>query len=80
MPLRRRLQEALPVALKARERATVAALRSALAAIANAEAVTAPTGTERGLAIEHSPVGVGAAEAQRRVLAPAQVERIVRAE
>jgi uncharacterized protein len=37
--LRQRLSRALPVAMKARDRVAVAALRSALAAIANAEAV-----------------------------------------
>ena len=37
--LRERLSRALPVAMKARDRVAVAALRSALAAIANAEAV-----------------------------------------
>ena len=37
--LRERLSRALPVAMKARDRMAVAALRSALAAIANAEAV-----------------------------------------
>ena len=39
--LRQRLSRALPVAMKARDRVAVAALRSALAAIANAEAVDA---------------------------------------
>ena len=37
--LRERLSRALPVAMKARDRMAVAALRSALAAIANTEAV-----------------------------------------
>jgi uncharacterized protein len=37
--LRERLSRALPAAMKARDRVAVAALRSALAAIANAEAV-----------------------------------------
>jgi uncharacterized protein len=37
--LRERLSRALPVAMKARDRVAVAALRSALSAIANAEAV-----------------------------------------
>jgi uncharacterized protein len=76
--LRQRLREALPAAMKARDRVAVAALRSALAAIDNAEAVGGtPT---KGLAIERSPVGVGAAELPRRELTPAQVEEIVRAE
>lgn len=72
-----RLREALPVAMKARDRVAVAALRSALAAIGNAEAVEvdSPAG-----AIEASPVGVGAAEAVRRVLGDADVVEIVRGE
>jgi uncharacterized protein len=37
--LREQLSRALPVAMKARDRVAVAALRSALAAVANAEAV-----------------------------------------
>jgi uncharacterized protein YqeY len=78
VPLRQRLRDALPAAMKARDRTAVNALRATLAAIENAEA-TAPT-TDRGMAIESSPVGVGAAEAERRVLTEEQVERIVRAE
>lgn len=79
-PLRQRLRAALPVALKARDRVAVAALRSALAAIDNAEAVTAGPPAAGGLAIEQSPRGVGAAEAQRLLLTEAQLEGIVRAE
>jgi uncharacterized protein YqeY len=77
-PLRQRLREALPAAMKARDRVAVAALRATLAAIDNAEAVEhVPS---HGLAIERSPVGVGAAEVERRVLTEAQVADIVRAE
>jgi hypothetical protein len=79
-PLRQRLREALPAAMKARDRATVSALRSTLAAIDNAEAVVVDDGVRRSLAIEQSPVGAGAAEAERRVLTEADVERIVQAE
>jgi uncharacterized protein YqeY len=64
--------------MKARDRVAVTALRSALAAIDNAEAVGGtPT---KGLAIERSPLGVGAAELPRRELTAGQVEEIVRAE
>jgi len=64
--------------MKARDRVAVTALRSALAAIDNAEAVGGtPT---KGMAIEQSPVGVGAAELPRRELTAEQVEEIVRAE
>jgi uncharacterized protein YqeY len=79
-PLRQRLRAALPAAMKARDRTAVAALRSTLAAIDNAEAVDGGPSAGRGLAIEQSPVGVGAAEVARRVLTEAEVERIVRAE
>ncbi len=76
--LRQRLRDALPAAMKARDTVAVAALRSALAAIDNAEAVGGtPT---RGMAIEASPVGVGAAELPRRELTAEHVEEIVRAE
>jgi uncharacterized protein YqeY len=78
-PLRERLGAALPAALKARDTVAVAALRSTLAAIANAEAVDGRTGA-RGLAIEQSPVGAGAAEVERRMLTEADVENIVRTE
>jgi uncharacterized protein len=76
--LRDRLRAALPTALKARDRAGLAALRSALAAIDNAEAVGA--GPDRGLAIEESPAGAGATEAERRALTEAQVRSVVLAE
>src|SRR3954454_23633047 len=79
-PLRQRLREALPAAMKSRDRPAVAALRSTLAAIDNAEAVVVDDGTRRGLAIEETPVGVGAAEATRRLLTEDDVVRIVRAE
>jgi uncharacterized protein YqeY len=80
VPLRQRLRAALPAALKARDRVAMAALRSTLAAIDNAEAVDRPDAADRGLAIERSPVGVGAAEVERRALTVAQVEDIVRTE
>ena len=61
----------------------VAALRSALAAIANAEAVTPPA--EVAQPTSHPTVagsfsGLGAAETERRMLSEAQVEGIVRTE
>lgn len=65
--------------MKTRDRGAAAVLRSALAAIDNAEAVDGPA-SAGGLAIEQTPVGVGAAEVARRVLTEAQVEEIVRAE
>jgi uncharacterized protein YqeY len=78
--------------MKARDGLAVTALRSALAAIDNAEAVDAtqaPRGTghpEPGDPEARHPefagtvAGLGAAEVERCSLTPAQVERIVRAE
>jgi uncharacterized protein YqeY len=76
--LRQRLRDALPVALKARDRVAVAALRATLAAIDNAEAVPGPA-RPGSLAIEHTPVGVGTAEVERRALTEEHVADIVRA-
>ena len=82
--LRDRLRDGLPAAIKARDGVAVAALRSALAAIENAEAVTPPPAGSPAEAthaqLAGTVVGVGAAEAERRALSEAQVERIVRAE
>jgi len=78
MRLRERLRHALPAAMKARDRVAVNVLRSTLAAIENAEAV-APAETT-GRAIEQAPLGVGAAEAERHILSPADITRIVRGE
>ncbi|MDT5038055.1 MAG: uncharacterized protein QOE03_3240 [Micromonosporaceae bacterium] len=80
LPLRQRLGDALRVAMKARDRVAVSALRSALAAMDNAEAVDRTAAIDEPLGIEQIPVGVGAAEVERRVLTPAQLEHIVRAE
>ena len=80
--LRDRLRWALPAAMKARDRPAVAALRSALAAIDNAEAVEAaetPTGAGTP-AFAGTVAGVGAAEAERRRLTRTQMEQILRAE
>jgi uncharacterized protein YqeY len=79
-PLRQRLRAALPAAMKTGDKAAVAALRSTLSAIDNAEAVQRPGTPDRSLAIEQLPVGVGAAEMARRELTEAEVEKIVRAE
>jgi uncharacterized protein YqeY len=66
--------------MKARDRVAVTALRSTLAAIDNAEAVDRPATVDDRLAIEQIPLGVGAAEVERRALTPDQVEHIVRTE
>ena len=78
--LRERLRAALKTAMKARDRDTVSALRSTLAAIDNAEAVDASAMAPGALAIEQSPVGVGVAEVERRNLTEDQVAEIVRTE
>ncbi|MBK1786388.1 GatB/YqeY domain-containing protein [Prauserella cavernicola] len=83
--MRATLREALTAAIKARDRVAVAALRSALAAIDNAEAVpSAATGAAEGItSTEHvagAAAGLGAAEAQRRTLTDADVRAIVEQE
>jgi uncharacterized protein len=94
--LRERLRAALPEAIKARDAVAVAALRSALAAVDNAEAVDAtpapPGGRQArpgagqappgvaGADVAGAVLGVGAAEVERRSLSDAQVEALVRAE
>jgi uncharacterized protein YqeY len=75
MPLSDRLRAALPPAMKARDGATVIALRSALAAIENAAAVP-PRDSPFGLPAP----GLGVTEVARRDVDEAEVERIVRAE
>ncbi len=78
-PLRDRLVAALPVAMRERDRAAVAALRSALSALANAEAVPVETMPAAGAA-ELSAVGAGSADAPRRELGEALERQVVAAE
>ncbi|GIF04453.1 GatB/YqeY domain-containing protein [Actinoplanes siamensis] len=73
--LRDRLQAALLPAMKARDKAAVSALRSALAAIENAAAVT-----PRDAAFGLPATGLGVTEVPRREQDDAEIERIVRAE
>lgn len=80
MILRARLRQALPEAMRARDKAAVSALRATLAALDNAEAVPVGEAEARGLAIEQSPVGAGTTEAARRELSERRVAEIVRAE
>ena len=80
MSLRVRMRQALPEAMRARDKATVSALRATLSALDNAEAVSVDEAELRGLALEQSPVGVGATEAPRRELSECRVADIVRAE
>ncbi|MFJ8039702.1 hypothetical protein ACIRBX_04190 [Kitasatospora sp. NPDC096147] len=78
-PLRERLRTDLTAALKGRDRATASVLRATLGAIENAESAGVPAGTGP-LAVELVPLGLGTAEAERRVLTEADVADVVRAE
>ena len=81
--VRDRLRGGLREAMKARDPVAVAALRSALAAIDNAEAVDgaqAPPPAVGHPYLAGTVAGLRGAEVERRSLAEAQVEGIVRAE
>lgn len=82
--MRATLRADLTTALKARDPVAVAALRSALAAIENAEAVPLDRGAGGGpVGNEHvagAALGVGAAEAERRHLTDADLRAIVERE
>jgi uncharacterized protein YqeY len=80
--LRARLRRRLSGALRDQDRPAVSALRSALAALDNAEAVQPAEGF-RPEASEHfagGVAGLGAAEVERRVLDAESQRRIVKAE
>jgi len=80
--VRERLQLALREALRTRDTIAASALRSALAAIDNAQAVP-PGPAAAGASSPHvagTAVGLGAGEAERRSLSETEAERIVRAE
>jgi uncharacterized protein len=80
--IRTRLRRALGVALKARDAGAVSALRSAMGAISNAEAV-APAARPAGTGSAHfagTVAGLGAGEAQRHLLTEADAVAIVRQE
>jgi uncharacterized protein len=79
-PLHASLRRALSPALKARDRAAVAALRSALAAIDNAHAVEAEAAPRSGGVIAGAVAGLGAGDAPRRELSEDDIAAIVRAE
>ena len=79
--MRDRLREDLTAAIKARDRVAVTALRTALAAIDNAEAVDADPGGPRAASSQHvagASAGVGSSDVPRRVLSQAEVGAIVR--
>jgi uncharacterized protein len=79
VPLRERLRAAVPAAMKTGDRRAVSALRSALSAIDNAEAVEIGDDLRAG-AIEAGPAGLGAAEVARRALSEDEITAIVQAE
>jgi len=74
------MRQALPEAMRARDKVTVSALRVTLAALDNAEAPPVDEAELRGAAIGRPPVGAGAAEAARCELSERRVTDIVRAE
>lgn len=81
MSVRDRLRAALTTAMKSRDATATAALRSALAAIDNAEAVE----VGRQSPMLHGPIpgaaaGLGAAEVPRRVLTETEMVAVVEAE
>ena len=97
--IRSRMRRGLVAAMKARDQQAVAALRTTLAAIDNAEAIendevvydeeideyvadprSALDAVEAHPAVAGSVLGVGAAEANRRILTPAEVAEVVHAE
>jgi uncharacterized protein YqeY len=78
--LRPRLRRALLEAMRARDRAAVPALRSALAAIDNAEAVAVQHAATSEGVVAGALTGLRAGEAPRRQLSEAEVVELVRAE
>ena len=80
--LRTRLRQRLSSALRDQDRPAVSALRSALAALDNAEAVQPAAGLrpEASEYIAGGVAGLGAAEVERRVLDAESQGRIVKAE
>ncbi|MGH2892432.1 MAG: GatB/YqeY domain-containing protein [Solirubrobacteraceae bacterium] len=78
--IRSRLRHDLTVALKARDRVAVAALRSVRAAIDNAEAVDVNPLARRDTSSGHiagATAGVGSSDVERRELSDADVSAIV---
>jgi uncharacterized protein YqeY len=78
-PLRAAVRDALTVAMKDRDRVATSALRSALAAIDNAEAVDVSlTPPEQPGVIAGGVVGLGAGEVARRTVTDDDVRAILR--
>lgn len=79
--LRATMRADLSVAMKTRDSLAVSALRTAIAAIDNAESVDGATQTvQNNTHIAGAASGLGSAEAARRVLSPADVRAILHAQ
>ena len=81
--MRTRLRHDLTAAIKARDRTTTHALRSALSAIENAEATEVihdPQVANGSEYIAGSTAGLGAAEVERRVLSDSDVHALIQAQ
>lgn len=82
-PLRAALRDRLNAAMRVRDRQTMGAIRSVLAALENAEAVPVE---ERGTAeatsdqVAGTAAGLGAGEAHRRVLSPDEERALIERE
>jgi uncharacterized protein YqeY len=80
--IRKRLERALREALRARDMVAASAVRSALAALDNAQAVPGGPGPAAGTSphFAGAVAGLGAGEAERRRLSEGEARDIVRAE
>lgn len=81
--VRKVLRRDLAAAMKARDATSVSALRSALAAIENAEAVdgsASPPPATPDPQVAGSVAGLGKADVERRALADGEEEQLLRAE
>ncbi len=80
MSVRVPMRQALSAAMRARDKVAVNALRAALAALDNAEAVPPDATAPAAGALEAAPFGAGATEVARRELTEHDVQAILRAE
>ena len=81
--MRTRLRQDLTAALRARDQVAIAALRSAIAAVDNAESVDATSANSNAASSQHiagATAGAGSSDAPRRELGHHDVISIVRGE
>lgn len=80
--MREDMRHDLKTAMEAHDKIAVAAIRSALAAIDNAEAVQVDHSvtTRESTGVAGGAVGLGAAEAERRSLAAADIHAVIETE